>query len=278
MRPNAQHHLAPFAIGVVVRSWQARTGVPSDRARKIAEQDHEDCQGSRAERTARRSLLRTGRRRRQQDQRLAQPEGVPAKEFQAKAAYCETCHGLSARGFIGTNPMPRLAGQQPAYVKNQLQAFIERRRLNPVMGNVAHVLSPAMVDALAVHFKNLDPPPYGGAPKDLVSDGEKIYHEGVPSADIPACETCHGQDAHGMEDFPRLAGQLYDYVINKLTNWPKERGQNPTETGQFGDYGPVCPKADQRADRRGRRLCQRPQVILRRSGFVRRSGRSVRIW
>src|ERR1700723_2301730 len=111
----------------------------------------------------------------------AQPQGVPAKEFQAKAGYCETCHGLSARGFIGTNPMPRLAGQPPAYVKNQLQAFIERRRLNPVMGNVAHPLTPAMVAALPVHFKNLAPPPYGGAPKDLVSDGEKIYHEGVPS-------------------------------------------------------------------------------------------------
>ena len=32
---------------------------------------------------------------------VAQPDGVPAKEFQSKAAYCETCHGLSARGFIG---------------------------------------------------------------------------------------------------------------------------------------------------------------------------------
>ena len=64
----------------------------------------------------------------------AQPEAVPAKEFKAKAGYCETCHGLSARGFVGTNPMPRLAGQQPGYIKNQLQAFIERRRLNPVRG------------------------------------------------------------------------------------------------------------------------------------------------
>ena len=44
--------------------------------------------------------------------------------------------------------MPRLAGQLPGYIKTQLQAFIEHRRLNPVMGNVAHVLSPAMVDAL----------------------------------------------------------------------------------------------------------------------------------
>ena len=157
----------------------------------------------------------------------APPEGVSAQEFQAKSAYCETCHGLSARGFIGTNPMPRLAGQQPAYIKNELQDFIDHSRLNPVMGNVAHVLSPAMVDALSTHFKNLDPPPYGGAPKDLMSEGEKIFKEGIPSAEVPPCESCHGPDAHGNDQFPRLAGQLDGYVINELTNWSKERGQNP---------------------------------------------------
>ena len=170
-----------------------------------------------------------------------QPVSVPAKEFQAKAGYCETCHGLSARGFLGTNPMPRLAGQQAVYIKNQLQAFIERRRLNPVMGNVAHVLSPAMVDALATHFENLDPPPYGGAPRDLVAEGQKIYHEGA-GADVPACETCHGQDAHGQDQFPRLAGQLDGYVIAKLTNWSKERGQDPKNPDNSDIMGPIAEK------------------------------------
>jgi cytochrome c553 len=169
-------------------------------------------------------------------------EAVPAREFQAKVAYCQTCHGLSARGFIGTAPMPRLAGQQPDYIKNQLQAFIDRRRLNPVMGNVAHVLSPAMVDALSTHFKDLDPPPYGGAPKDLMSAGEKIYHEGVPSAGVPACDPCHGQDAHGLDQFPRLAGQLHGYVIAKLQNWPKERGQDPKAPDSSEIMGPIAEK------------------------------------
>ena len=170
------------------------------------------------------------------------PERVPAKEFQTKSGYCETCHGLSARGFIGTYPMPRLAGQQPGYIKNQLQAFIDRRRLNPVMGNVAHVLSPAMVDALATHFKDLNPPPYGGAPKNLASLGEKIYHEGVPDADVPACDSCHGQDAHGVDEFPRLAGQLDGYVINKLTNWPRERGQDPKNPDNSEIMAPIAEK------------------------------------
>ena len=171
-----------------------------------------------------------------------QSGGVPAKEFQAKSGYCETCHGLSARGFIGTNPMPRLAGQQPDYIKNQLQAFIDRRRLNPVMGNVAHVLSPAMVEALAAHFKDLDPPPYGGAPRYLMSEGEKIYHEGVPNAEVPACDSCHGQDAHGIDQFPRLAGQLNGYVIAKLANWPKERGQDPKNPDNSEIMGPIAEK------------------------------------
>jgi cytochrome c553 len=62
--------------------------------------------------------------------------------------------------------LPRLAGQQTEYLTNQLQAFIDRRRTNPVMFNVAHVLSPAMLKALAEHFKDLNPKPLGGGPKD----------------------------------------------------------------------------------------------------------------
>src|SRR6516225_2830281 len=65
---------------------------------------------------------------------------------QAKLAYCEDCHGRAAQGFHGYYPIPRLAGQQTEYLKNQLQAFIEHRRTNNVMFNVAHSLSPAMMD------------------------------------------------------------------------------------------------------------------------------------
>ena len=74
---------------------------------------------------------------------------VPAQEFKAKTDYCKTCHGVSGQGFRGSFPMPRLAGQQPEYLQNQLQAFIEHRRTNPVMFNVAHVLSPPMLKALS---------------------------------------------------------------------------------------------------------------------------------
>ena len=103
---------------------------------------------------------------------------MPASELQAKMAYCENCHGVSGRGFQGYYPIPRLAGQQPEYIKNQLQAFIERRRTNNIMFNVSHVLTPAMLDALTTSFQNLNPKPLViGAPKELVADGKKIYEK-----------------------------------------------------------------------------------------------------
>ncbi len=52
-------------------------------------------------------------------------------ELKAKIDYCKTCHGVSGQGFRGSFPMPRLAGQQPEYLENQLQAFIDRRRNKP---------------------------------------------------------------------------------------------------------------------------------------------------
>jgi cytochrome c553 len=151
---------------------------------------------------------------------------VSKQEVQAKLQYCEVCHGVSAQGFLGYYPIPRLVGQQIAYIENQLKGFTERKRTSNIMFNVGHVLSPAMVTALATGFHDLDPKPLGGAPKELVALGKQIYEEGVPAANVLACASCHGKEAKGNGQFPRLAGQLYAYVSLQLTNWSKERAEN----------------------------------------------------
>jgi cytochrome c553 len=153
--------------------------------------------------------------------------GVSRHTVAAKITYCEDCHGISAQGFRGYYPIPRLAGQQPQYLKNQLRAFVERNRPNPIMSNVAHVLRPAMIEAIATHFHHLNPRPYGGGPKRLVAAGRHIFQNGVPQDNIAACAACHGPNATGHGEIPRLAGQLYWYVVRELTNWPRVRGQNP---------------------------------------------------
>ena len=150
---------------------------------------------------------------------------VSEKAVQAKLAYCEVCHGVSAQGFEGYYPIPRLAGQQIAYIENELQGFVEHKRTNNIMFNVGHVLSPAMIRALATNFHDLNPKPLGGAPKELVAAGEKIFKEGIPDAKVPPCASCHGPEAKGNEIFPRLAGQLYPYIVGQLTNWTTERAE-----------------------------------------------------
>ena len=145
--------------------------------------------------------------------------------IEAKFEYCTTCHGLSAQGFRGFYAMPRLAGQQLQYLENQLRAFLERRRVNPVMANVAHGITPDMIPALASRMSTLNPPPVGGAPAGDVALGREIFAHGLPDQNVPACSACHGPDAKGQRDIPRLAGQLYWYMVGTLSIWNSERGQ-----------------------------------------------------
>ena len=121
--------------------------------------------------------------------------------------------------------MPRLAGQTNEYFENQLRAFIEGRRESHIALRMSkvHGLSPEMRTTLAAHFKDLNPKPFGGAPRELMGEGKKIFEEGIPDANVPACSACHGPEAKGSGTNPRLAGQLYPYTVKELVNWSTER-------------------------------------------------------
>lgn len=150
--------------------------------------------------------------------------------------YCEVCHGLSGQGFSGFYPIPRLAGQPAEYIENQLKGFVGHKRASTVspaatnvMFQVGHVLSPEMIKALAKNFHDLNPKPLGGAPRDKLDAGKKIYDEGVESANVPPCASCHGSKGEGNGAFPRLAGQLYPYVVKQLVNWSHERQEENSD-------------------------------------------------
>ena len=147
-------------------------------------------------------------------------------DLQAKIEYCKDCHGRSGQGYVGFLPMPRLAGQTPTYLENQLRAFVERRRDPRLFLNMAkiHGVSPALRMALATHFRDINSRPFGRAPTHLAAAGKKIYEDGVPDANIPACTACHGPEARGEGANPRLAGQLYPYLMTRLSQWRSEHG------------------------------------------------------
>jgi cytochrome c553 len=161
-------------------------------------------------------------------------EAISNQDLQAKIQYCQDCHGMSGQGLSGGYlTIPRIAGQTPKYIEKQLLAFNEAMRdKNSAVGmTTAHALKPAMRPALAAYFSSLNPEPTGGGPRDLVDTGKKIYEEGVPEANVAACSGCHGPEAKGKNEIPRLAGQLNSYTEKELTDWSKLRGQNPLNEG-----------------------------------------------
>ncbi len=147
---------------------------------------------------------------------------VDAKDKQAApelvTKMCSTCHG--ARG-ISTSPMfPNLAGQQPAYLENQLKGFRDRSRADPhaqaFMWGMAAQLSDSMITQIAEYFSALPPAHGKPAGREETAAGENIFKNGIPAEQVPACFSCHGSKAEGNGIFPRLAAQHRSYVERQL--------------------------------------------------------------
>jgi cytochrome c553 len=79
---------------------------------------------------------------------------VDAGRRKADEVLCSMCHGGD---FVGQNEIPRVAGQQYAYVKKQLLDFKAKRRTNDAgnMTSVAATLSDEDIDDLAQFIANL---------------------------------------------------------------------------------------------------------------------------
>lgn len=133
---------------------------------------------------------------------------------------CTWCHGGSANGY---SPAPALAGQRPLYVEKQLANFRTHTRDNPFarqyMWGAARNLDVPSVRNLATYFASLPPRAASDGVPDLVALGRTIYQEGMPDANIVACVVCHGPNAEGVREIPRLGGLDYSYLKRRLEQW-----------------------------------------------------------
>lgn len=61
-----------------------------------------------------------------------------------------------------------------------------------------------------------------------MANGEKIFKQG--KGDVPACNSCHGADGMGDDNMgtPRLAGQVYQFVVKQLEDFASEKRQDTT--------------------------------------------------
>ena len=155
------------------------------------------------------------------DEPVADPAATAHAERLAIGT-CGTCHGV--RGVSQQPKYPRLAGQNPSYLAAQLRAFRGQQRGDPdaigYMWGMSASLEDSTIDALAAYYAAQPAPPAtANGDAAMVARGHDIFEKGVESAGVPACAACHGADAHGIADFPRLAGQHSQYVMKQLTSF-----------------------------------------------------------
>lgn len=152
-----------------------------------------------------------------------------AQKGSGSAAACATCHGANGEGMAAAG-FPRLAGQDPAYLLKQLQAFASGKRQNAQMAPIARSLDATQMRDAADYYASLPGWKRTHAP-DTVSAtytlGLKIATEGDWTKEIPACFACHGVAGEGIPPhFPALAGQPGTYTQSQLNAWKTGRRAN----------------------------------------------------
>jgi cytochrome c553 len=145
---------------------------------------------------------------------------APVVAGEAVVRNCTWCHGTSAQGYMVA---PRLAGQRSLYLETQIRAFHDHVRDNPFskqyMWGAVAALGPDAAHELAAYFATLPPRPANDGNSGLAATGHTIYMEGIPDANIVACYACHGPNAEGVRDIPRLGGLSYSYLNARLEQW-----------------------------------------------------------
>jgi len=136
---------------------------------------------------------------------------VTQEQVEDTARVCSTCHEFGGANVLPIFTFPRLAGQQKDYLVAQLKAFRDKSRADPrsraFMWDRAAHLSDAMIEGLAGYYAA--EPPVAGEPDTSpeIAAGAKIFAEGIPTQNVPACVGCHGDKGQGNGPIPRLAGQ-----------------------------------------------------------------------
>ena len=136
----------------------------------------------------------------------------------AKAAVCSACHGPNGNSI---NPeWPNLAGQNAAYIHEQLQMFKAKKRNNPVMFPIVEPMSEQDFADVSAYFA-------AQTPKGLLADpsywkaGETLYKSGDVARGIPACASCHGPSGAGnpASGYPALRAQHSVYTVKQLQDY-----------------------------------------------------------
>ena len=142
-----------------------------------------------------------------------------AEAGKAKALTCTACHGPEGNS---TSAMwPNIAGQNAPYLLQQLKAFKDGSRQDPLMSSQAMMLSDQDMADLAVYFESLPGAAQSVKDPGSVDRGEALYRGGNMANGTAACLACHGPSGRGnpAAKYPALLGQHADYTAKQLRDY-----------------------------------------------------------
>ena len=154
-----------------------------------------------------------------QQDRLKAVQADPAALKQAieagqKAAFfCVNCHGDS--GISKIPEVPNLAGQNPAYLLEQIRKFGSGERKDQFMQGLIKVLKDEERVQIALYFGSQAVLPGKADPAQAARGKEQF---------TKLCVRCHGDAARGDTTIPRLAGQQIPYLVTSITRYRDNTG------------------------------------------------------
>ena len=158
----------------------------------------------------------------------ARPAGNAAAGA-ASYAVCAACHGPQAQGMVALNA-PKLAGQDPMYLKRQLRKYKEGIRgthEDDVFGRqmapmAATLVNDTLIDNVVAYIGSLPDTPAPTTVTGNVERGADLFRD---------CANCHGVDGMGVPmNAPRQAGMSDWYLLNQLKNFKAGvRGTHPAD-------------------------------------------------
>lgn len=130
------------------------------------------------------------------------------------AAVCAHCHG---DGGNSVKPdIPNLAGQNPAYLLEQMRQFADgRRRFEFMEGMIKAMTADEKVGAALFYAAQTVVITAPTSPA-LAAKGQAYFAKN--------CISCHGSDGRGNQTFARLASQQPNYLKITLANYRQGKG------------------------------------------------------
>jgi cytochrome c553 len=135
-----------------------------------------------------------------------------------KLAYaCLGCHGIeNYKNAYPKYSVPKLGGQNKSYILAALKEYQDSARWHPTMHGYATTLSDQDRADLAAFFNSAAAKP---------ANNEVA---GTPPEKASVCVACHGKNGFGtMDEYPNLAGQHADYIVQALNDYRLGKRKNP---------------------------------------------------